>query len=143
MIIFFSGVVFQLSGQTTSGSKAIVGKWLSQNNQTIIQIYANGDSYSGRVAWYYDPFDDEGKPLTDINNPDPRMQKRRLMGLVILEDLRYSGDNTWTGGEIYQPKRGKTYSCKITMLENETLEVNAYIGLTIFGKTVTWSRKNE
>ena len=143
LIIFFFGVAFQLSGQTASGAKALEGKWLSQNSHTITQIYAKDDSYLGRIYWHFDPFDNEGNPLTDINNPDPRLRKRRLVGLNIIKDLKYSGDNTWTGGEIYHPKTGKTYSCKMKMLHNGTLEVTAYIGLVVFGKSVIWSRKNE
>ena len=46
----------------------------------------------------------------------------------------------WSGGRIYNPEDGKTYKCKLTLKDDNTLTVRGYVGLTIFGKTQYWTR---
>jgi uncharacterized protein (DUF2147 family) len=62
------------------------------------------------------------------------------MGLLLLRDFVFDGDDTWEDGEIYNPKEGKTYSCKITFDEKDKIKVRGYIGISLFGKTVYWTR---
>ena len=49
-------------------------------------------------------------------------------------------DKIWIDGTIYDPKTGKEYSCKAEMKKNNVLEVRGYIGVSIFGRTDTWTR---
>ena len=35
------------------------------------------------------------------------------MGMLLLTDFVYDGNNLWNDGTIYDPDSGKTYSCKI------------------------------
>jgi uncharacterized protein (DUF2147 family) len=53
----------------------------------------------------------------------------------------YKGDNVWDDGKIYDPKNGSTYDCTITMINNNTIEVRGYIGISIIGRTDTWTRQ--
>ena len=62
------------------------------------------------------------------------------MGLQILSGFRYAGDGTWEAGKIYDPKNGKTYSCKMR-LDGENLKIRGFIGISLFGRTTVWSRK--
>ena len=38
------------------------------------------------------------------------------------------------------PDNGKTYSCKIKLVDNE-LKVRGYIGISLFGRTTVWAKK--
>lgn len=67
---------------------------------------------------------------TDRNNPDPALRTRSLTGLVILSYSGFSGGNKWTGGKIYDPSNGKTYSCNLQLKTNGVLEVRGYIGVS-------------
>ena len=66
------------------------------------------------------------------------------MGLVILRDFVYDEEYVWEDGEIYNPKDGKTYSCKMELSKDKnTLEVRGYVGISLFGKTNTWTRQKD
>jgi uncharacterized protein (DUF2147 family) len=52
----------------------------------------------------------------------------------------HAGDNVWEGGSIYNPREGKTYKCKMTLENLDTLKVRGFIGISLIGKTNTWIR---
>ena len=68
------------------------------------------------------------------------MQNVPLKGYRLLKDFIYSGKNEWTEGTIYDPENGSTYSCLITMKDNNTLDIRGYIGLKALGRTDVWKR---
>ena len=76
-----------------------------------------------------------------FNNSDPKHQKQPLLGLIMLRNFVYDEDQVWNDGEIYDPKNGKTYSCKMTLKDWNTLDVRGYIGISLFGRTDTWKRQ--
>ena len=61
------------------------------------------------------------------------------MGLVMLKDFKYD-DNEWTGGHIYNPSDGKEYKAYMKLRDKNTLNVRGYVGISLLGKTDTWSR---
>jgi uncharacterized protein (DUF2147 family) len=121
---------------------AIVGSWKNGEGTGIIQIYKNGDKYQGKITWLKEPNDPKtGKPKTDINHPDEKNHNRPVQGLVNMWGFTYTDKNEWTGGKIYDPKNGKTYSCKIVMESNNVIKVRGYIGVSLIGRTDTWTRQ--
>jgi uncharacterized protein (DUF2147 family) len=63
-----------------------------------------------------------------------------ILGLPILRDFKYKGANEWEGGKIYDPKNGKTYSCKMT-LQGNTLKVRGFVGISLLGRTTIGTKK--
>lgn len=120
-------------------SDAILGSWANPNGQDHILIYKKGNKYFGKLDWIKIPNDEHGKPKTDINNPDPALRSRPDLGLELLKDFTFDGDNVYNDGTVYDPKNGKTYSCKLT-LEGNTLKLRGYIGISLFGRTEIWTR---
>lgn len=118
---------------------AILGAWTNANGQDHILIYNRGDKFFGKLDWIKFPNDENGKPKTDKNNPDPALRSRPDLGLELLKDFTFDGDNVYSGGTIYDPKNGKTYSCKMT-LDGNKLIIRGYIGISLFGRSVTWTR---
>jgi uncharacterized protein (DUF2147 family) len=59
--------------------------------------------------------------------------------MKLLENFKYNG-GTWEEGTIYDPKNGKTYSCIIKKKDNKTLEVRGYVGISLIGRTVEWTK---
>ena len=51
--------------------------------------------------------------------------------------------NVWDNGELYDPKKGKTYSGKITLTDKNTLDLRGYIGFSFIGRSSTWTRKTD
>lgn len=64
-----------------------------------------------------------------------------ILGMQILWGLERDGD-TWEGGEILDPKNGKTYRCKMKVVDGGAkLDVRGYIGISLIGRTQTWVRE--
>jgi uncharacterized protein (DUF2147 family) len=103
-------------------------------------IFQEGNAFSGRIVYIAEDQDDHGTTAKrDVNNPDPDLRGRALLGSVILKDLQWDGEQ-WGGGEIYDPKSGNTYSCLARLQPDGTLYFKGYIGLSIIGKSTIWSR---
>jgi len=64
-----------------------------------------------------------------------------VVGMTILRHMRQDGDE-WSGGEILDPENGKTYRAKMKLTDGGTkLIVRGYIGVSLFGRSQTWIRR--
>lgn len=124
-------------GQTAD---SILGEWYTEEERSLVEISRCGDLYCGKIIWLKHPKDEAGNDKVDSKNPDGSLRNRPLMGLEILKNFRHTGSNEWEGGKIYDPRNGKTYSCKMT-LEGDTLKVRGYVGVSLLGRTTVWTRK--
>ena len=133
-------MLFLAASMTVFAQKgdAILGKWLNPSGEDQIWIFKKGDKYFGKLGWIKVP-DRNGKPKMDENNPDPKMRTRPDLNLELLQDFTFNGEN-WDDGTIYDPKTGKTYSCKMTLKDNNTLKIRGYIGISLLGRTEVWTR---
>jgi len=118
----------------------LTGVWETGSGKARVKIDKVGDVYTGKIVWLREPNNEEGKPKVDKNNPDENMRTKPLLGYKMLQNFVYAGDKVWEGGTIYDPESGSTYSCTITMTDDNTLDVRGYIGVTLFGRTDTWKR---
>ena len=119
-----------------------VAVWATEGGESHIQIDACGAQLCGKVVWLKEPLAPNNQEKTDFYNPDPTLRSRKIVGLEILSSFVQDKDDAkvWREGKIYNPKDGKTYSCKLTMLDADTLRVRGYVGIALFGKTQTWTR---
>ena len=65
-----------------------------------------------------------------------------VIGLVILTGFKFNGDDGWKGGDIYDPESSKTYSSGIYLKDKNTLKLRGFIGISLFGRTETWTSTN-
>lgn len=121
--------------QTTGD--AILGEWLSPKKDSRILIFRQGNKYYGKITW------GTGSSPKDEKNPKPELRSRELLGLVILNHFEFDGDDTWEKGDIYDPREGKTYSCKMTLKDPNRLSIRGYIGLSMFGRSEIWTRYRQ
>jgi len=126
---------------------AILGVWTTQDGKARVEIVLQNGLYLGHIVWLKEPLypaDDHqgmsGKPKVDRMNPDLGLQTRPIVGLTLVNGFHYSGSDVWTGGTIYDPESGKTYSCKLSLMSDGTLQVRGYAGISIFGRTEIWQR---
>ncbi|MGA9120904.1 MAG: DUF2147 domain-containing protein [Bacteroidota bacterium] len=137
--------LFILSGthaaraQDSTKAYAIVGEWLTAGGTSKIEIYKDGEEFSGRIVWLKEP-DKDGKPKVDENNPEAKLRTRPLLGMTILRGFEFDGDDVWKGGKIYDPKSGNDYSAKMTLVDEHTLDLRGYVLMPLFGRTETWTR---
>jgi len=120
----------------------VEGRWLTQEGDGWIMIQIVGDSLEGSVAGSPDPKQREEREFDD-RNPDPNLRTRRLEGLTIMTGFSYDGDGRWSGGTVYDPNSGKTYKCTVKQLDTDTLKIRGFIGISLFGRSETWTRDDE
>ena len=120
----------------------IEGLWYNDvKSGKILITRDNNGKFNGKVVWLKEPLKN-GKPKVDEMNEDVKLRTRPRLGLQVLSNFEKDGDNKYTGGTIYDPLNGKTYSCKITYKGN-TLDIRGYIGISLFGRTTVWSRAEQ
>lgn len=135
--IFSLGIA---EAQKSKGDK-LVGVWKPSEGTSMIKIDKIGNKYFGRIVWLKEPLNDDGEPKTDVNNPDESLRSTPLKGYRILKDFVWNEDEgIWMDGTIYDPKNGTTYNCKITLTEENKIEVRGFVGTAVFGRTDVWTR---
>ncbi|HRN94781.1 MAG TPA: DUF2147 domain-containing protein [Chitinophagales bacterium] len=111
--------------------------WFNQEKDGKILIYKEHGNYYGKIVWLKQPTEN-GKPRLDTNNPESELAKKPLLGTVVMKNFTQKNENEFVGGTIYDPKNGKTYSCKMT-LKGNVVDVRGYIGIPAFGRTTVWT----
>jgi uncharacterized protein (DUF2147 family) len=117
-----------------------VGVWATERAGARVKIEDCGGKLCGTLIWLKEPLDKQGKDKLDSSNPDASLRSRKLIGLALLRDFVPDGAAVWSGGKIYDPDDGKTYSCNLTMQDAKTMRVRGYIGFSLLGKTQIWTR---
>lgn len=130
----------------------LLGRWKTEPDEdgelAHVEITEQAGAYSGKIVWLSQPkFGPEdgaewaGKVKVDHHNPKDELRDRPILGLPIVEGFSYDGDDRWTGGTIYDPKKGKTYSCRMTLRDDGSLDLRGYVlGMPFLGRTTTWTR---
>lgn len=136
-VLIFVIVLSSIQAKAQSAS-LILGTWLNTEKTAQIEIMDIGDQYLGKIIWLDNPNKD-GTPVLDKANENKKLRDRPVMGLTILEGLKFD-DGIWKGGKIYDPNSGKTYSCEVKLKGMEKLEVKGYLGFSWIGKTVEWTK---
>jgi len=131
--------VLSIAGSNDASKDQVLGTWLTQDQACYVTIYNNSGHYYGKITWLKTTTEN-GKPVMDSHNPDQTKRNQPLMGLVIMRDFTYDGDKVFVDGKIYEPPTGKDYSCKMKIIDNNTLEVRGYVGIPLFGESETWKR---
>ncbi len=131
--IIFSILLFcsTISFAQTVKSDDIIGTYMTDKNEGMVEITKKDSKYFGKLMWTKT----QGK--LDENNPDVKLRSEKLAGKEILKNFIYD-NGTWEDGTIYDPKNGKTYSCKITKDEKGNLNVRGFLGVSLLGRTTLW-----
>lgn len=147
MLIVFTSIILATASAYAAGPYDILGVWSTEERDAKIEIYKCGIKYCGKIVWLKEPTYPAGSkegipntPMLDHNNPDPELRKTPLVGLPILLDFVFAGDNSWKNGRIYNSDNGKTYSGKLTLVSPNQLNVRGFIGISLIGGTTTWTR---
>lgn len=113
----------------------LLGRWLTEPRDGIIEITRAADNtYQGRIIGGNAPH------RLDQHNPDAGRRQQELLGQTILLGLNDDGTGHWSGGSIYDPDSGRTYRCRIELLDPDHLKVRGFIGISLLGRSQTWSR---
>lgn len=122
-----------------------VGLWKTIDDETkkeksVVEIYEVEGKLHGKIVKLFKAPNEDQNPKCDKCKGD--MKDQPIIGLEILKKLKKSSDTTWNDGDITDPNNGKTYSCKVELIEDgKKLKVRGFIGFSLLGRTQTWERQ--
>src|SRR5665213_912956 len=132
MLVFIISVAAVFKSVAQNNADLIIGRWLSDDKTIQVEIYKQGIEYDGKIIWLDDSKDKSGPMNTrfDKHNPNPDLQTRKLIGLVVLDRLVYNEKRKeWVGGKIYNPHIGKQLNAKAWLTNEGYSDVRGFIGL--------------
>ncbi len=129
----------------------VLGTWITEKadtgNQIIVEIYqAKNGKYNGRVLELTMPIYTEGeyagKERMDLQNPDPQLKHRKLVGIDFVSNFDYNEEkDKFEHGNIYSPINGKTYHSYMQLQKDGRLLVKGSIDKAgLIGKKQYWIR---
>jgi uncharacterized protein (DUF2147 family) len=126
-------------------SASPAGTWKTIDDSTkkeksLVRIVEAGGVYTGRVEKLLDPETPKDAVCKDCS--DDRKDKP-ILGMTIIRNMKQSADDkaVFEGGDILDPNNGKVYQSKMKLIDNGAkLEVRGFIGISLLGRTQTWSR---
>lgn len=113
--------------------RAIVGEWWTENRDGRIRFFkAVTGTYTGKLAW-------SKSPRKDVENDDPALRSRSVIGIVLIWKLRYE-DGEYVDGYVYNPEDGNTFRIDAKALSHDKLEIRGYMGISLLGQSQVWTR---
>ncbi len=120
-----------------SPPESILGEWSTQKEEgrppgRVKFVQAADGTYMGILTW-------SAEPRNDVNNKNPKLRDRPLVGIVLMWHLTYD-DGEYVDGFVYNPEDGGTYRMKAEVLSPESLKIRGYLGIALFGQSKIWTR---
>jgi uncharacterized protein (DUF2147 family) len=114
-----------------------IGVWKTIDDETgeaksLVKIYERDGKLYGKIIKLFK------NPDATCDACEGEDYGAPIKGMVIMWSLEQD-DDEWSGGKIFDPKKGKTYNCKIWLDDGE-LKVRGYAGP--FFRTQTWHRQS-
>lgn len=147
------GLVGLLMGALTAhaqnpGASDPRGHWITDSGNLEVEVAPCGQALCGQVSKVLG----NRSMSRDGAEMDP-VDKRPALGMILLRDFQpmldhETGEATgqWSG-EIYNRENGKTYPCLMSVSTGSKpsgeLVLRAYMGLPLFGKTLSWTRSSS
>jgi uncharacterized protein (DUF2147 family) len=147
ILVALSLMIITSTASFAASADDILGVWNNQEKDAKIEIVRCADKYCGKIVWLKVPSYPEGSnegvpgtPKLDHNNPDTNFRRSPVIGLQIVHDFSYAGENKWSNGRVYDPKNGRTYSGKLTLVSPAQLNLRGFIGISLLGRTAVWTK---
>lgn len=125
-----------------AGGATPVGLWKTIDDETgmaksLVRITDAGGELRGVVEKVFSPPASKPDPICD--KCDGSRKDQPVVGMTIMWGLKQSGEREWSGGRILDPAKGKTYRCKVTVIDDGArLQMRGYVAF--FYRTQTWLR---
>ncbi|MEN2749164.1 DUF2147 domain-containing protein [Sphingomonas sp. T9W2] len=110
----------------------IAGRYVTEDGSGVIEIGRCGATMCGKLVRILKA--EPNAPKTDVNNSDPALRSRPILGMPILSGFTDAGKD-WRG-RIYDPRNGKTYKSIVSRNGDGTLKVQGCIAFLC--QTQTW-----
>ncbi|MEP0189599.1 MAG: DUF2147 domain-containing protein [Erythrobacter sp.] len=114
---------------------SISGRWVTQDKDAVVTISKCGTTTCGKISKFL-VAPPNGANQRDVNNPNAKLRKRKLLGLPVL--FSFKEETSLWRGRIYDPVSGKSYRSVIRRKSANVLEVKGCLGP--FCQTQIWRR---
>ncbi len=117
-LLFLGLIANEISAQTVPD--AIVGDWMTSEQNATIRVFKQHDKYYGKLLWYA-PFNekDEGREIYPSENS-------KYINKMVMKDFIFD-KNEWNSGEINDLHKDKNYKAFVKLNKKNQLEVTGYI----------------
>ena len=120
------------------------GLWITVDDKThkprgTVRVYQENGVFFGRIESSFNPahLTEHCDKCTDDRKDAP------IIGLVIMRGITKHGGE-YGGGNILDPDTGSIYRCYFTMsADGQKLFLRGYLGVSLLGRTQTWTRARE
>ncbi|HEX2509329.1 MAG TPA: DUF2147 domain-containing protein [Microvirga sp.] len=109
------------------------GTYMSETGDTRVRIAKCGAAFCGIII----AVNGEAK---DVNNPDPQLKTRNLVGVQMISNIQPAGD-AFTGS-LYNYKDGKTYTGKMSFRGGNAMQLSGCVLGGLICRSQTWNKVN-
>ncbi|MCB8822072.1 DUF2147 domain-containing protein [Microvirga rosea] len=132
-VAFAAMILLSLAGSAQAQSTDPSGTYLSESRETRVRVAKCGSAYCGTIVAV------EGE-TKDVNNPDPNLKGRNLVGVQMISNLQPSGEGFT--GQLYNYKDGKTYTGKMSFQGGKAMQLSGCILGGLVCRSQTWTKVN-
>jgi len=100
-----AGLFLLATSADAAPADAIATTWLTHDGQGVVEFAPCGNRLCGHIVWLKTPIDDNGAPLTDRNNPNPKLRQRPICGLSVITGLRRTAPAAGMTGKSMIPRK--------------------------------------
>ena len=119
----------QVKADSSMSANRIVGVWQTSDQKAQITINRQDSLYQGKLS----------NATLSVNKTINLSLPTGLLGIYILRDLKFNGDDRWDG-MILDPESNNTYKCFVKLDNDGKMKVRGYKGISLFGKSQYWNR---
>jgi uncharacterized protein (DUF2147 family) len=109
------------------------GTWEHPDNGSHIKVSPCGGGLCATIVSVRDP------SRVDDKNPDPKLRKRPVKGITIMNGAKKTGNNTWSG-KLYNTTDGQTYNGTVTVVDKNHLKLQGCVLGGMICQGPTWTR---
>ena len=136
-IKIYSFLLLILSSYSVAAQN-ITGKWRTIDDETgkpksIVKIYEKDGKLFGDIIEILNP----DKVNSICSKCEGDLKDQPILGMTIIRDMK-KADDVYEKGSIVNPSTGKTYTCRLMLDGDNTLQVRGYVAF--FYKTQYWER---
>ena len=136
------GISVFVSAAAQEDADRIIGTYLAtyEGEESKVSIFKEDDgTYTARVIWVLNKYDENGNVKTDEKNPDKSKRNTPCDEIVLIERMSYNQKkNSWTDAKIYDPVRGIKANADCSFAPDGRLKVRGSVmGI---GVSVYWEK---
>jgi len=129
-ITLFFGAAKSPSKSPVFSSDMILGNWMDEKNEVLVNIYKVNNKYFGKTLWIQN-LSHPGQPLVK--------EEQHWIGMMVMSEFVWQ-NYVWTNGTIFQPRENQTYSAYITPINQNNIKVTGFVWFRFLSQSAVFHR---